>query len=329
MTHRIPILCLCFFLVLLAGLNFAASLPAFAQSEEEEAELNIGEILLGEEEEEDNKPINQYDEKYKPEGPASKDDKKDKNFTAVNGFTLHFVRDLNVGADEAVLRISQPVSVNGCVDITMEPPVVEQRGAAISITVKQPKIVLNKKPQYSTHGCRMKMTGANADVKLNRADIMENGVKQIAFKVSGAPDTYMVDVTHNRLTLIPKTSYMFKPNIGMGMPDPMTYWFYPVNTIVLIAPRATQDVTEEITKLAHRNQMVGLEDTLIGFEQPPARENKLYFVDQTGKTAKQIDTEGTVFLGQVPQLTAYRGAQGTYEKETGIDVLAHRPGTLE
>jgi hypothetical protein len=273
------------------------------------------------------------------EGPVSKSNTPDKpkkttkapdlGLNTGSTFAVNFVRTSGASFDEATLRISMPVLVNGCVKVKMVPAKVQQLGSNLSITVEKPEVRLSKEPRYSQHSCGMKASGASVDVKINRADLMENGIKQIALKSKGSGgDTYYVEATHDNLTLIPKSTQIFKPNDSVSMPDPLSYWFYPANTVVLSVSRIAGDLSPEIRQLAHNKGMVGLDDTIAGFEQP-AGQNKLYFVDQSGATVAKIKEGGTTSVGQIPETQIFSGPQGEYEKQVGLDVMAHLPGLLD
>ncbi len=308
----------------------AAFFPArlHAQSQEDQQAYPYGDYssLLGGGEEEEKKPkVWQYSNKYKS---------KTRNSGVASGllpegqYHMYFVRTADTKSNEAVLRIVTPVSLNGCARVL--PPKISARrdGARMSLKIENPAVILDKSARYAHYQCPQSANSTSADITLNRDELIENNIKTLTFQsLGGTSDSYILDVTDTELRLEPKTSFAFKPFLGSGKADPLSYNFYPDNMVVLHAPAApeSEDLGDKIAALARSK---GLRPV-----SSPGHSSKngesFYFIDDPGTLAGSLTFDSSTRIGTVKGEETFQGADGPYQREKQVDVYAKRPGLLD
>jgi hypothetical protein len=323
----------------LAALILTSFLPlsAYAQSSNNSNsndQTTIGQygqdFLYGQSDEEKQKEekgqqIWQYDSKYHHK-PDTGEDAGPPPLLPQGEQFLYFIRTADTKNNEAILRLSTPASISGCVDVV--PPRITLRRSAgtMAFKVEEGALALEKNVRYAHYQCNQNSHSASADITLNRDELLENNIKTLTFQSgSGAMDTYEVELSGNRLSLIPKTSYSFKPFEGSTKADPLTYYFYPDNIVVLYVPGADKkaDLSKEIISLA---QAKGLSPASYA---PLNNGHAVYFTDQQGTLSSSLAFDANAFVGTVKEPQTFQGPNGAYEQDKGVDVYAKRPGTLD
>lgn len=290
--------------------------------------------------------VNPYDPMYKAGGTsqssgASGQPSSDKSqgggghgpfFFSSTHHSIHFIRSPDAGPEEAVLRITQPISVNGCADVVTPMPVTEKDGPMLWVDVGLPEVKVDKSVRQAAHyGCTIESAVANADVTLNRKDLMQSGVKKIAFRNELGVEVYGLSIDGEKLSLVYKKNTMFKPSTQHQNRDPLTYWFYPDNTVILKVPHGADHhkIASLVEAFAKDNNLTPLDRQLPGFDSSLHNKNLFYFVDADGDIASTLDYQNDSVLGQITVDEEWYGPQGPYTKPRNLKVVAKRPGLWE
>ncbi|GJL85202.1 MAG: hypothetical protein DHS20C02_09770 [Micavibrio sp.] len=262
-------------------------------------------------------------------------------------YEMNFVHKPDAKLNEATLRITQPLSINGCAKIHPLETQTKVQGRNIEITVSAPIVTLDNKGHYTQHGCKQNMNAVTADVTLNRDQLITDEINKVVFKGPGGKDRYDIYVDHNKLSLFTKLKdsltrkeikikgvadkVSFIPSKITQRKDPLTYWFYPDNLVLVYAasPPAGKDISSKIAMLARRNGLVEAEKLIPGFSSPLTDQNILYFIDQAGNLGDKLRSGVPAQLGDITINETFRGSQGPYNKEKKLAIFARPPGLLD
>jgi hypothetical protein len=234
---------------------------------------------------------------------------------------VYFVRTPDEKSNEAILRLVTPVSVSGCMN--MIPPTVAMRQGAgmLAFKIQSGDVALDKSVRYAHYQCHQGSNVAFADIKLNRDELMRKKIKALTFQSEGGGmDTYNIEWSGDKLTLLPKTAFAFKPFEGSGRADPLSHYFYPDNAIVLYAPAAAKDADLEgpIENLA-------MSKGLTRASVPGAD----YFIDQQKILSGSLAFGSSAYVGTINAREKFQGPNGPYDQEKPLDIYARRPGMLD
>lgn len=244
-------------------------------------------------------------------------------------YRLYFVHTNETAPGEATLRITQPTSISGCV--TIEQPTTETKilPPRMEIKINPAKINIDRSKQYGGAECGNGSNIVQTDIILNRDMIMNDGITTLTLKNNLGMDKYTVYADENQLRLTPQSEMLFKPWYTPERPAPLTYWSYPDNLIILSAPAANADVTDQLKALATQRGMIEAKMSIADFQPPSTAPNTLYVIDQTQSVSKSINGQGSVLIGTVQNTEMFQGPNGPYEVNKNIDVHARLPGLYE
>ncbi len=264
------------------------------------------------------------------------------------GYTMSFVRTEEMAYNEATLRIVQPIAVSGCMDISTPEAQTSIIGPSVKVVISPPVVKFDDSPKYGNSTCRKKSPSVTTDVILNRDELIKGDVSKIVLSGPGGEDTYDLHADKDKIYFFRKVKdserqmdlrvdffddkYFFKPTDSKARHAPLTHWFYPENVVMLnvvSAPGSGLMVAYEIEKLATRQGFIRLRMLLKGFEPPSTDKNTLYFVDQTGITAKSLSHDLGAVFGTITVSETFHGPEGPYEQPKKLDVFAKLPGMFE
>ena len=100
------------------------------------------------------------------------------DFVPNYGYTMSFVRLPDMEDNEAVLRIKQPLSVSGCVEVTTPEPKVELIGPSAKVIISAPIIKFNDDPQYGNNTCKRSSPTVISDVIFDRDELIERKIEK-------------------------------------------------------------------------------------------------------------------------------------------------------
>lgn len=274
----------------------------------------------------DQKPATwQYDQKYRMLGKGPKSTvKKGTNPLPLGMQQMVLVRKEGLKNNEAALRMMTPLSIDGCVNVA--PPAIKMHksGNMMIFNIEDGVVSLDKKAQYGHFQCDNSSHIASADFILNRDELMQDNIRSLSFQASnGAMDVYDVNVTPEKLTLVPRSAKAFVPYVGGTKLDPLAYDFYPDNLVILYAPSAPAgaDLSGQITTLAQGKGLV--ESTVL------KNSRGHYFIDRAGTLAGTLAFDANAFVGTIGVEETYQGPDGPYQQARAVDVYAKRPGMLD
>lgn len=213
--------------------------------------------------------------------------------------------------------------VSGCIKVEEAVVKVSFAQNKVDITLEEdPKFELNNEEvRYSPYSCDIKTGTLTFDVKLNRDELIERGVKVISLKSKkfGMYADTKIEVSKEKIVF--RTQYQG----GSGY---LTYWFYPSDTVVVHAPsaKAGQDVGPLLDAFAKKNGLVPIKDTFADFETPYWLKNVRYYTDPTGKILGKIGvSEKDIEVGVIQPTQTMYGPSGPEEKPYDMAVFARLP----
>lgn len=271
------------------------------------------------------KVINQYDDKYKVKPIIVESRRGD--VIPQNKVGVYFVRASDDPA-EATLRLSSPLSVNGCIIVHQPPPVIAEEPPYLRVFLENPSVQLDREARLNQTSCQQAPQFLYSDIKLNRDTLMAQGINKIVLRNNLLSDTYNLDLTSERIMLVPDTQKTFKPQDTPGKSNPLEYWFYPANTIILSVPKSkdARETYELLKPLANEKNLITLGSVLPGFGQNLDQETRFYFVDETGALPKQMGDKNSMPLGEIQVTRTFTGMQGPYDVNEKLEVFAMKPG---
>jgi hypothetical protein len=276
---------------------------------------------------------NQYSDKYK------------KNFEVYDPWALprllpnasqifYFVRQPGAGPDEAFLRIITPLALTGCAKLRQPVMKIQENPPLILLSMTDAKMELDKTVRYAHYQCDVRRQYAMADLPLNRANLVEKGIKQIILNTgAGGSRNLKIEADEHKITV--SASGIRTKGVVSGVPGAggvSTFWSYPENTIVLTAPatQLSEATKAEITDQAEAAGLVPLTDVIAGFEPSANQADSLYFIDNSGRLKTQInEAEKPVLFETITGSEVYSGANGPYDRPVQIAVFARLPGANE
>ena len=141
-------------------------------------------------------------------------------------------------------------------------------------------------PQYAHFECNLAEQESAANIILSKQLLRDNNVKRIRFRAPGTVELFEVKMDDNYIQLVPannrKPSTMrFRARKINDINNPLKFWFYPENTVILSAEGMDKDVVlaGRVTELAARLGLAPLETTMPTHKSTHKTGSGLYFVD--------------------------------------------------
>lgn len=272
--------------------------------------------------------VNQYSDQYKK---GTRPLYFSKSPITPGNYSIFFVRTDTAKQDEAVLRLASRESVSGCA-VIRQPTVEEtQKGPTLWFNISDAQVGVDSSVRYAHFQCSAGRQYAGADLVLNRDRLLAGGITQVGLKSGAGTDLYSVEVDKSHIRLEPKSQRSFVPLYADNRPDPMIYWFYPADTIVLYAPVVPdkKDIGDKITELAEKAGLKKIETAIPEFLPPSQAANTLYFVDPGESKSKMLESGKAVPMGNVASTEKFYGVNGAYEQPVQVAVYARRPNAQD
>lgn len=206
---------------------------------------------------------------------------------------------------EALLRLSTVVNMTGCPKISALKHEVAVTDIYLDVTVKGYTIDTRDMPRAPQYACKQNVQYATADIPLDRKLIEDNKIQQIrlALDKGRGTDYYVVNMGQNNLELTPRTQEIFHPlRAPRGGGVALHHWYYPENTIILLAPAAPQEQRDSaVIDFARASGLTDLAGLIPGFTPPGGQDGRHYYVDQAGTIADKAPSRDLVSLSDVVQ----------------------------
>ena len=241
-------------------------------------------------------------------------------------YSLFLITPDAADPDTVILRLTSNTSVTGCANVT--PPTVKQtvKGPNLWLEITDSAVEIDRSVRYAHFQCNTGRQYAGTDIVLNRTQLLADGISKIALRSPLGTDFYDVEIGDHSIHLSPKSQKYFKPLYASNRPDPLTYWFYPTNTVVLSVLDEPQNLNEAITDFAQGLGLVPLESMIPDFMPRLPTANTLYFTAPDDARITLPDAGQNLTLGQIEAPRTFYGSGGTYQKPTQVAVFARRPG---
>jgi len=286
--------------------------------------------------------INQYDPRYNPganppkhtplDAPTIAPGPRNTSVIPVQDYSLFFIREPDANADEVYMRMALPLNVEGCLDIT--PPTlqkIEQAPPYLRIFINPPIIRPNHK-KAPDQGCQASTQEAYLDVILNRKNIRSKNIDTLTIREGTAADEFKIHISKNKI-LLTGSPATFVPRILPGKTNPLEYWFYPENTVILntldtkdASPEETYDA---IKKLANDNNMISLETAIPRYRQLYDSKNRFFFVDKSNTWPQKINENASTLLGKIELQKQRTGLNGPFTYTSNHNVFVSKPSYFD
>lgn len=238
-----------------------------------------------------------------------------------------------MGPDEFAIRLTSPDTVVGCFAISDLYYAGFFKEIYADIYLNGYEMDLRGQPNAPHYNCDLGYKNATAWVKMNRNDLIANGIKQYRIWNGPFANYYTIDMAKNKITLRASQQMgpvKFTPH-STGTYDPLTFWFYPQNTVLLYAPQARpdDDFEDKIRAFAEEKGMVPLDAVYPEFNSPLATGGFYYYVDRQNVIASTPGIESGLRLGAITiQKTVY-GLKGDETAAQEMKIFARSPGMYQ
>ncbi len=192
----------------------------------------------------------------------------------------------------------------------------------LKVIISQPAIAdSNENPRYSDYDCDIKHNESYVDLEVDRDMLIKKKIKKMGFNNIKTGDFGDFEIDVNKDRFIIKT-----PSENGELWQ--TLWFFPKNSIVLIAPKAKSDINvlEQLKEFGVKRGLVPMEEVLDGYKLPRNAKNYMFFTDPKGQIISKINSETNSFdIGAITATKTYYGPRGAQEEPYNIDVMARLP----
>ncbi len=272
--------------------------------------------------------VNQYAKKYqKSQNPIV----SNSGLMPDSSYNMFFVRKDGTSNDQATLRLTSPVALNGCVK--MVAPSVEKRrnGRVMFIDVTDAVVGVDKSVRYSHFQCKQGAHAPQLDVTLDRSELIDNDVNLIIMKTGAFTDYFDVEADLKAVTLTPRSSNAFRPFKNPTIENPLEFVFYPDNLVVLHVPQAhgEPELNQQVQRVAEQEGLKPASDKNIQPNIDEMHTKSFYFIDDKRDFAQKLQNDGQMLFGQVHVPETLYGPNGPYQAPKKLDVYARLPHELD
>lgn len=238
------------------------------------------------------------------------------------GYEVRFYNNPNISESDFTLVLSSPTSVSGCTHMSEAKLKEERVNSRIKLNITDSEIALDDDLRYATNDCDIKHNRSFFEVKLNRDDLIENGVKKIALesKRYGEFTTSDIDVNEQRIE--------FRAKSG-NYESLITFWFFPKNSVILHTAQSKLglDVKDQIREFGLERGLIPLDEEMKGFELPHNAMNYVFFKDPKSVYVRQLSEVGEhVDAGMITATRTVYTSSGPTDEPYRLNLMATLPG---
>lgn len=230
--------------------------------------------------------------------------------------------------DQFGILMSVPDMVSGCYNFSpLEYEAKFTEPYYLDIRVKKYRRIAPEGINAAAQCAQNKMS--TALMVLDRNDLKSRGTQKIRFSADAGSDAYDINLTDERIELIPESVTVFRTSNPAGpLKDRLIHAFSSNQMVTLQVPMAKpgEDLTPYVVAFA---RTMGLS---------PAPSESLvswggngyatyYFYDRGGNTISRIGPNGYAEIGVISVNRPYDGPEGRTQTAVGLSVFATRPGT--
>ncbi|MCM2344472.1 MAG: hypothetical protein NDJ24_07925 [Alphaproteobacteria bacterium] len=221
---------------------------------------------------------------------------------------------------------------SGCAKISNIPVKVEYIANFIRLTYS--RYIFDSREQLKGSGtaCNTPMPPPSAEVVVDKATLLEQGIQKVRFMYEGQPIEADLELTEDRVRLWPALSREGLAEVSFGnlRTKPSTVWFYPENTVILNVPNATTDkdlagLRQKVDALAAGRGLKPLEDHLQGFKSPLKDKAAFYYVATNDRYAQ---AQGEL-LDYIQVDSVKYGLEGDEPVQKSLPVHVRKPRPTE
>lgn len=257
-------------------------------------------------------------------GTTTEENKPKKGILPRHYYVTGFFHDSSDPENIFYLRLMNQGVVSGCFRVSKASYDIKNKGVMIKLDVVDQEIRIRKyQPRYTNYDCKLKYASAIIDVKLDRDELIANGVTKISLnsKKYGEFGAVDIKVTKSKIEL----------TAAVEDPEYIDYlWFFPENTVVLHTPKAKQadkKVQDLIREYGISQGFVPMEEVLENYELPYNAYDYVMFTDPSGAVRNQLGTpRDQLPIGHITPTRTIHGSEGLYEEPYELEVFASIPG---
>lgn len=227
--------------------------------------------------------------------------------------------------DQFGIQMAIPDMISGCYSLTpleYEAKFVDPH--FLDIKVKRYRRVAPE-GSAATQKCSTGNQMSTALMVLNKKDLQSRGTQEIRFSSPAGADTYQLVLDNDHIELIPESMVVFKgANLGGPLKDRILHSFASDKMIALQVPMAHpgEDISEAVGNFARTRALQPSGNTGTG-----KGADTYYFIDESGRFAKEIGADGYAEVGTITVQRPSDGAEGRTTTPVELTVFVTRPGT--
>ncbi len=234
------------------------------------------------------------------------------------------------------LNVAASMPVHGCYQISDIEYTTEFKDIFLDIEIVRFRALIEDPPSAPQYECDQRAQLPGAEIVLNKDMLKEKGTKHIRFHTDPFIDYYDIDVTDERVRLIPTDAenqgvWRFVPKQIYKINNTLTHWFYPEGTLILSVPDAEKkhDIEGRIMALAESKGLVTLQSIYTDFKSPIVLPHHYYYVDKEKHFTDAPDIAQGALLGSIFVEKTVFGLDADEQVLDEIRVLVRTPGTYE
>ncbi len=223
------------------------------------------------------------------------------------------------------IQMAIPDMISGCYSLTpleYEAKFVDPH--FLDIKVKRYRRVAPE-GSAATEKCSMQNKMSTALMVLDKKDLQSRGTQEIRFSTAAGADTYKIILDDAHIELIPESMIVFRAANPAGpLKDRILHSFASDKMIVLQVPMAQpgEDISEAVGNFARTRALKPASDIGGG-----KGEDTYYFLDESGRFAKEIGADGYAEIGTITVQRPSDGPEGRTTTPVELTVFVTRPGT--
>lgn len=236
-------------------------------------------------------------------------------------FNIGFMHEHGGNPDHLKMFIAAPVPLHGCAEVMPYEVSQQYEGNILTLIIEHP-IVLIPTEQRNRHECNQ-AANTGTSFTLNRAEMMEKGIREIRMRTKYGVTSFNLELTEHMIRLTHKNN---------PTRPPIEYWSLPDNAVVLSVPMAKGDIRnkpamfEQFIRLANSRGLEPIETRFADYRLSQDSVNRFVFLE-SGEIVRDAlqNAGGSIVLGQVYTSEPFYGAQGKFDKEIALDIIAMMP----
>jgi hypothetical protein len=236
-------------------------------------------------------------------------------------FNIGFMHEHGGNPDHLKIFITAPVPLHGCADVVPYEVSQQYEGNILTLKIEHP-IVLLPTEQRGRHDCNQS-ANTGTSFTLNRAEMMEKNIREIRMRTKYGVTSFNLELTEHMIRLTHKNN---------PTRPPIEYWSLPENAVILNVPMAKGDMRnnpalfEQFIRVANARGLEPIQTRFADYRLAQDTPNRFIFLERGEIVRDAIsNADDSIVLGQVYTSEPFYGAQGRFDKEIALDIIAMMP----